>query len=457
MAEKKNLNSTRIDKLLSIEENMFTRIKRLAFNVWLLATLISLLTFTVALAASGDLDTTFSGDGLKATNFGGFEDANGIAIQPDRKIVVVGGITPGNNFTLARYKANGSLDPTFSGDGRLITDFGGDDKAYDVAVQQDGKIIAVGDTCSPVKDLCDLGMARYNPNGTLDTTFSKDGIVRTDIGEFDNGARGIALQPDGKIVVIGFSWDEVTFHFVFYRYTSTGRLDPTFSNNGDGTASGNFGATRQDFGTDVVIQPDGRIIGVGSSHDFASGARDFALARLTSNGILDPTFGQGGLRLTNFGGEDSATAVALQPDGKIVVVGERLTTDPSSTLFAIARYTASGRLDITFNRTGKKLFGFGSGNRSSANDVIVEPNGKIVVMGDTENPNADKIALARLKPNGSFDNTFGAKGKLAFGFCADFHEGLAVARQPVDGKYVLAGTTWCGPSAPDFAVARVLP
>src|SRR5215216_947068 len=128
---------------------MFTKIKRLMLNAWLLTTLISLLTFTIALAASGGLDTTFSGDGRKTTDFGAHEQAYGIAIQSNGKIVVVGRSTPGSDFALARYNTNGAPDTTFSGDGRLLTDFGGDDFAYDVAVQADGKIIAVGNTCNP--------------------------------------------------------------------------------------------------------------------------------------------------------------------------------------------------------------------------------------------------------------------------------------------------------------------
>src|SRR5688572_19534401 len=166
-------------------DHLYVSLKRAASKAGLLITFISLLVFTVASAASGDLDTTFSGDGRVTSNIvpsnpGRFDEVLSVVIQPNGKIVAAG--FSSDDFALARFNANGSLDTTFHLDGRLITNFGGDDKALDVAVQSNGKIIVAGWMCDTESFICDVALARYNPNGTLDTTFSTDGKVLTDYG-----------------------------------------------------------------------------------------------------------------------------------------------------------------------------------------------------------------------------------------------------------------------------------
>jgi uncharacterized delta-60 repeat protein len=152
---------------------------------------------------NGSLDPTFSGDGKQTTNFGRFDGAGAMAIQPDGKIVAAGGALDGD-FGLARYKPNGALDPTFSGDGMQTTDFGGGfDGARGVALQGDGKIVAAGCACPNDVNARDFALARYNPNGALDPTFSGDGKLTTDFGASDDAADAVALQTDGKIVAVG--------------------------------------------------------------------------------------------------------------------------------------------------------------------------------------------------------------------------------------------------------------
>src|SRR5687768_3490296 len=183
---------------------MSKHFKMVLYKAALLSMALSILGFTFSVPSGGDLDTTFDRDGRVTTNFGRptwrEDSVEALAIQPDGKIVAAG--SSNNDFALARYNLDGSLDTSFSGDGRLLTNFGANEAITDVAAQEDGKIVASGYKCI-VAGECDVALARYNADGTRDTTFSGDGKVTTDIGRGDNGSYGgIAIQ-DGKIVVAG--------------------------------------------------------------------------------------------------------------------------------------------------------------------------------------------------------------------------------------------------------------
>jgi uncharacterized delta-60 repeat protein len=186
-----------------------------------------------------------------------------VAIQSNGKIVVAG--YAGGDFALARYNPNGSLDPTFSGDGKQMTDFGRFDGANGMAIQPDGRIVAAGFALNG-----DFGLARYKPNGALDLTFSGDGKQTTDFGGGSDGASGVALQGDGKIVAVGRGGPGDDFALA--RYNPNGALDPTFS--GDGMQTTDFGASG-DGALGVALQGDGKIVAVGGGGP----GGDFALAR----------------------------------------------------------------------------------------------------------------------------------------------------------------------------------
>src|SRR5829696_2570314 len=246
-------------------------------GVVLIATLLVGIVFTgTAQAAPGGLDPTFSGDGKQTTDFGGepgIDVATAVAMQTDGKIVAVGRGGPEGDFALARYKSNGSLDPTFSGDGKLTTNFGQfSDVAEGVVIQPNGKIVAVGSVGTTGGQ--DFALARYNPNGALDPTFSGDGKQTTDFGGGSDGASGVALQGDGEIVAAGCACpDDVNARdFALARYTPNGALDPTFS--GDGKQTTDFGAS-EDRANGVAVQGDGKIVAVGRGGPKG----DFALAR----------------------------------------------------------------------------------------------------------------------------------------------------------------------------------
>jgi uncharacterized delta-60 repeat protein len=233
-----------------------------------------------AAAPPGDLDATFDGDGKVTTDFSGdSEEAHAVAIQGDGKIVAAGLaiVAESVDFALARYNTDGSLDPTFDGDGKVTTGFGGGtDRALGVAIQGDGKIVAAGcSTCFPVGG--NFALARYNTDGSLDTTFDGDGKVTTDFAGFIDQALGVAIQGDGKIVAAGLA--EVSDgDFGLARYKPDGSLDTIFS--GDGKVITDF-AGGFDQADAVAIQANGRIVAAGRARVSGDGPFDFALARYT--------------------------------------------------------------------------------------------------------------------------------------------------------------------------------
>jgi uncharacterized delta-60 repeat protein len=368
---------------------------------------------------NGTLDTSFSGDGKETTDFGGSDQANGVALQGG-KIVAAGGGGVRGDFALARYNADGTLDPSFSGDGKQTTAFAGPDAATGVAVQADGKIVAVGQSASGAGN--EFALARYNPNGTLDTSFSGDGKQTTD---FTGGATGVALQADGKIVAAGRVGSGTTGgDFALARYNPNGSLDTSFS--GDGKQTTDFGGAYDGGATAVALQGDGKIVAVGTGGGPPDS--DFAIARYRPNGTLDASFSGDGKRMTDFGGFDVATGVALQANGKIVAVGRDGSSD-----FALARYNANGSLDASFSGDGKQTTDFG-GSFDGASGVALQGDGKIVAVGGG---GAGDFALARYNPNGSLDTSFSGDGKQTtdFGF---FERANGVALQG-DGKIVVVG------------------
>ncbi len=392
------------------------------------------------------LDTSFSGDGKQTTDFGGSDEANGVALQTDGKIVAVG--AGAGDFALARYNTDGTLDPSFSGDGKQTTNFAGFDQASGVAIQADGKIVAVGGTGDQLSG-DGFALVRYNTNGTLDTSFSGDGKQTTDFGDFAN-ATGVALQGDGKIVVVGTASTGSDGHFALARYNPNGSLDPTFS--GDGKQTTDFGSTAQccEGATGVALQADGKIVAAGTN-----GHGGFALARYNPNGSLDTSFSGDGEQETSFGGNDQASGVALQANGKIVVVGQG---GPFPSDFALARYNPHGALDTSFSGDGRQTTSFSAGCCDGARGVAIQAGGKIVAVGGVGDgdSNPARFALARYNPNGSLDSSFSGDGRQTTSFsggCCDQASGLALQS---DGKIVAVGSTFEG-AGYQFALARYNP
>jgi uncharacterized delta-60 repeat protein len=394
-------------------------------------------TSTAALAAPGDLDSSFGTPaGHARVDFGGSELGGALVLQPDGKIVVAGTSDPGGNqnFALARLDANGSLDSSFATAGKFLLDFGGNDGASGIALQGDGKIVAAGGSVAG-PGAANFALIRLGSNGSLDGTFGQAGKAQVDFGGFDNG-QAVALQPDGKIVVAGYS-DAGSYNFAVARLDANGSLDSSFATAGKAVVD--FGGV--DFAEAMVLQPDGKIVVAGYSQ--VNNNTSFALARLAANGSLDTTFGQAGKAVVDFGSSDEGHGLALQRDGKIVVVGS------SRGNLVIARLDSNGSLDDSFAGDGKSAVDFG-GDFDDGSAVTVQPDGKLVVAGYSY-VGAD-FGIGRLQPNGLLDTTFGDGGKAVAGFGGNPDSAEAVALQP-DGKIVAAGYSRVAQSG-DLALAR---
>ena len=288
------------------------------------------------------------------------------------------------------------LDPTFGPGGSVLTSFTGVVAGRALAIQTDGRIVAVGQSGS-LQHL-DVTLARYRTNGTLDPAFGSGGRVVT---TFDQGtaAEAVAVQPDGKLVVGGGE-----ARFLVARYLSDGTLDPTFGSGGSVTTDM---TPAIDFVSSIVIQPDGKILAAGTSVSSAYGQSDLALARYLPDGSLDASFGAGGrLQLDVDGTEDRLTAMALQPDGRIVACASAFYPSHLG-VAAILRLDAGGSLDPTFGTGGRVLT-----QAVGCSAVKVQSDGKLVVFGGISVPAPvyGTIAAARLLPDGSFDASFGQGG-----------------------------------------------
>ncbi len=390
---------------------------------------LSLLLLSLLLGTE-DLDTSFGYKG-KATTMCGGEDngANSIAIQSDGKIVVAGYSDPGGFlvFAVARFDINGTLDNTFDSDGRVKTKIGfHGDAAYGVAIQSDGKIVVAGASNNGT-DL-DFAVVRYNINGALDSSFSSDGIVTTNIGNDDN-AYSVAIQNNGKIVVAGSSYDGSDYNFALLRYNANGTLDSSFSSDGIVTTDvGPYGDTAYS----VAIQSDGKIVVAGVSNNGTD--LDFAVVRYNINGTLDSTFRSNGIVTTDVGGNSStAYSVAIQSDGKIVVAGK--SHNGNNNDFAVVRYNINGTLDTSFSSDGVVITDI-SYKDEVAHGIAIQNNGKIVMGGSIGNSD---IVVARYNSDGILDSSFSSDGIIITDF-GSRELGEAIAIQS-DGKIIVAGKT----------------
>lgn len=426
------------------------------------ATACALVLPVASASAAGELDLTFSEDGLTTTSFGAVnspqDQGNDVAIQADGKIVVVGlagDPDGGTNFALTRYNPDGSLDTSFGGDGRVTTDFGDSSEARAVAIQADGKIVVAGFARSE-GDL--IALARYLPaDGSLDDTFDGDGMLRTNNGS-DRG-EDVVIQPDGKIVVASRSLEFSTgVRFQAVRFLTNGDLDEDF---------GDFGFATQNVQNaqvgGVALYPDGRVLLVGSIN--TGSGNQFALVRFEADGDVDGTFGSDGRTTTDFGGSSSRIArVVLQPDGRAVVVGT------SGGDLAVARYLLDGTLDTSFSEDGKQVVDF-FGTFDEGADLALQPDGKVVAVGAIEADSgsarvgaraagvvlvsAPDFGLVRLNRSGSLDNSFSGDGKVRTDFNSSSSDRAAGVALQADGRIVVAGASNAS-GTDDFAVARYL-
>ncbi len=391
-------------------------------------------------AAPGSLDVTFAGGKVTTAVGAGNDVGKSVAQQLDGKVVVAGFSYSGNDsdFAVARYLPNGQPDPSFGG-GNVTTDLGSDnDKACGVVVQNDGRIVVAGYTGSG--EGVDFAVVRYNTNGTLDTTFGGTGKVITDMsGSADFGA-GVALQIDGKILVTGCAYNGSNDDFAVVRYNLNGTIDTTFGFNGKLTDD--FGDTG-DYAYCIAVQSDGKIIIAGESLRVDN--YDFAVVRYHSSGTSDSSFGNGGRVFTAIGdSDDAAKGVAVQSDGGIVAAGYAYSNDGAD--FAAVRYTATGALDGGFGSgDGKVTTTIGSGP-DTGNGVVVQSDGRIVIAGESWNGSNWDFSLLRYRADGTLDTGFGNSGKVLTPIGTGNDRGLGIALQSdgsilVAGSTVIGNNT----------------
>ena len=412
--------------------------------------------------ADGTLDKTFSNDGKQTTDFGPRDIASCVAIQSDGKILIGGSargsVNSNSNFALARYNTDGSLDNSFSEDGKQTTDFNPSDgeksydNAYALTIQEDGKILLAGSA------LYGLAIARYNTDGSLDNTFSNDGkqVTNTDritnIGGSFSEALSITLQNDAKIVVAGYTNETDSYQnndFVLARYTTDGSLDNTFSN--DGIETIDFG--KNDHAFSAAVQNDGKVLVTGRISTFDSQRVGFA--RYNANGSLDTEFNNGKSIVSIFPhGNTHFTKTAIQSDGKIVAAG--YTWNGSSFVSILTRYNTNGSVDTAFNKNGILITGGGDrfGFPASILSIVIQSDGKIVVVIPEYQEDQYSTALVRYNADGSLDHTFNGNGKVTSSLRV---RSIAIQN---DGKIVAAGSKSVEVEESDglsyvyFAVAR---
>lgn len=398
---------------------------------------------TVTNAAPGSLHSGFGSGGKVTANYGASESAAAVAVGSNGKIVVAGTSTTFGQRDIAvlRYNSNGSLDTSFSGDGGVLTDigFGSTDFATCVAVQSDGKIVVGGYTNASGTGT-DLLLLRYNTNGTLDTSFGDGGRILYNITT-DEQVAAVAIQPDGKIILVGTIFIGSSPDFCAIRFKKDGSPDATFK----GGSSGFYSFGGNDFATSVALQKDGKIVIGGYTN---TNVNDFALVRLLPDGTFDNTFDTDGKVTINAGSDDRAAAVKIQSDGKILVAG---TTVTGSDNFILARLNSNGTPDLPFGGSNTGRINNSFGDTDVVTSMVLQPDGKAILAGySNAGPGINNdFALARYNTDGTQDLSFGVDGELLTDIATDTSDrAFAAALQP-DGRIVLAGQ-----SGSDFAAAR---
>lgn len=388
---------------------------------------------TATLAAPGDLDPTFDGDGKVVlavdTNALAFESGQAVLAQPDGKIVVAG--ESDGRIALARVLTNGAPDAAFGTNGAVLVPRADEDFVYvrDAALQADGKILVCGQAIIATNNPAgDPFVARFLTNGALDPSFGNGGLKLLSLG-IAGSAEAIAVQPDGRIALAigGYDLSFTQPYFAAMRLLTNGAPDPAF--DGDGYAETSFPGNEQQVPSDVAAQSDGKIVLAG----FISigGTNQLALARFNANGTLDTGFGAGGRVTTSLGLTNAyGHSLALQPDGGIVLGGAAAFGFDDFLL--AARYTTNGAPDTTFGAGGLTLV-----PRAWGVATAVQPDGKIIVVGSSTND----VGLFRFTAAGAPDATFGNGGRVQTQFSIAADSASDVALQS-DGRIVIAGSAF---------------
>jgi uncharacterized delta-60 repeat protein len=418
--------------------------------------------------SDGTLDPAFGAGGVVTFQFNGLRSkGEAIAIQPDGKILISGGIQSNANFGVARLNPDGSLDATFGTGGRVSTSFSAfTDYAKAIALQADGKIVVGGYTQAAVFTLqSNFAICRYQPDGTLDADFGVGGKKTVVVGTQAEEIRSLIVLADGRILATGLATAGSIGSYVkgsgMARFLANGDLDPAFGNAGISYSGWWNGG--ESFG--AGLQSDGRIVVVGQQPHSAGGT-DFVTKRHSIEGYPSP-FGPGayseylGVTTSIAGGEDIPVGMAVAPDGKIFVAGRFRRTpenlfSPQDEDFAVVRLTAAGVPDPKFSGDGRLTTSIASGaSTDRALAMVLQPDGKLIVAGSASDGTTTTGALVRYLANGNLDTTFGGTGKVLPAGSA-----LGAVALQKDGKIITAGSVRVVVSnlnTSDIRISRHLP
>jgi uncharacterized delta-60 repeat protein len=428
----------------------------------LAAVFLALPTMGFAKSGSGQLDDSFGGDGVARTQVDGNPGgAEAVAIGRKGKVIAAGSVfvgkaRPVDQFGVARYKPNGRLDRSFSGDGTASLGFGMSDAfTHAVAIGPKGSILVAGRICRAYPGPCFFGVAKYTSEGQLDPSFGNDGATQIGFpGKRDSGANAVAIDSEGRVLLAGTSCDSYRTRcdFALARLDPSGNLDPSFGDGGRVITqlADEAGGLVEGKANSMAIAQDDRIVLAGP----ADGSK-VALARYNPNGDPDPTFGSGGtvMRSVDDGFLGNITAIAIDAKDKIVAVGGvGAGSGFANNRLVMARFRRSGSLDTQFGGGGVVSTEFHVAH-AKATSVAIDRRNRIVVGG------GPKFYLVRYQPNGKLNRSFGHNGKVAKGLGFGKASGAgdrnqrginAVAIDSRDRPIV------AGPSRDKLAVARLI-
>jgi len=386
----------------------------------------------IAYASPGELDTSFNSPHGFTIYDSGFSDGGEcVAVQNDGKILMGGWIQRSGGFDalLLRYRVDGTPDTTFGTNGVVVYDGGLSKRAAGIAIQPDGKILIVGSVYDGGD--YDMFVLRVNTDGAPDNGFGENGLVVYDSGVSDLGRR-IALQPDGKILVGGATDSGTDSKILLMRYNTNGSLDTGFGTNG---------AVLYDdplplFAKGVAIQSDGKIVVLASKSENDPAGSDILLLRYNTDGTLDTSFGTNGAARYDSGHLDLGRSLAIQADGKLVVAGATTITSAWSDYHVLLlRYNKDGAPDTTFGLSG--LVEYSAGFFDEAWSATLQIDGKILVSGKTANTDDSDVLLLRYNKDGALDATFGRQGVARYD--SGFKDGAQDVAVQADGKIVVLG------------------
>jgi uncharacterized delta-60 repeat protein len=407
--------------------------------------------------AAGDLDLTYGASGIALADLGRADEARAMVAQSDGRVIVAGETGSGNGgdwrFALARFDATGALDSSFGSNGKIIADLGGNSTLSAIALQPDGKLLLSGFAGGLRK------VARFNDDGSLDGSFGVAGQV-TLPGSWPTPSQ-IIVQPDGKFLFVGNVQDALsTFMIALARFNTDGTADASFGSNGLATA---YAPNSNDFVSAAAIQPDGRIVVVGGTGGYSHSR--LVLARFTSSGQLDPTFGSGGETLTRLAPDvfnnpigGAARGVQVQDDGTLLVAAAtHLDPSVSQPKPAVLRYTSAGLLDTSFGTGGECELNT-SVYDTGKMPMAIQADHKIVLAYE-DNAYGTAFGLGRITADGQPDGTFGTPpyaDQVGIVRIKAGYGGAGVAIAP-DGNIVEAGyASETSPNLFDFELVKVL-